>query len=217
MAENTYPEPYRSKPKDSLIDPSTCYNRECTSYCSWKIKEATGSWLKRTGDMNAKNWLARLPENGFKTRLSSPNGAKCVGVRTAGKYGHVVWSDGTLYISEYNWDSKGNYSQRNVSAGSYTWFQIKPTSTNRFLPNRGYWMKGDRDPRIGQLCSWYAENFYGYFCKSKAEAHKLLDGNYFGNNCEKWTKEFQRRTGLVPDGMIGKLTYAKLQQYGFKG
>lgn len=217
MAINTYPEPYRSRRKDSMTDPSTCYNRECTSYCAWKIKEATGSWLKRTGDMNARNWLYRLPENGYKTRVSSPNGAKCVGVRTAGKYGHVVWSDGTLYISEYNWDSKGNYSERNVSAGSYTWFVIKSASTSKFLPNRGYWKKGDKDPRIGQLCSFYADTFYGYFCRTKAEAHKLLDGNYFGNNCEKWTKEFQRRTNLVPDGMVGKLTYAKLKQFGFKG
>ena len=29
---NTYIEPYRSAPKDSLVDPSTCYSRECVSY-----------------------------------------------------------------------------------------------------------------------------------------------------------------------------------------
>ena len=28
-------------------------------------------------------------------------------------------------------------------------------------------------------------------------------------------KEFQRRTGLYPDGCTGQLTYNKLKQYGF--
>lgn len=216
MAINTYPEPYRSRPKDSCIDPSTCYNRECTSYCAWKVKETTGSWLKRTGDMNAKNWIYRLPENGFKTRVSSPNGAKCVGVRTSGKHGHVVWSNGTLTITDYNWNYDGNFREHVVKSADYTWFVIRATSQG-FLPTKGYWKYKDLDPRIGQLNSWYAETFYGYFCKTKAEAHRLLDGNLFGDNCLKWTKEFQRRTGLVQDGIIGKATYAKLKACGFKG
>lgn len=216
MATNTYPEPYRSARKDSLIDPSTCYNRECTSYCAWKVKETTGSWLKRTGDMNAKNWIYRLPENGFKTRVSSPNGAKCIGVRTSGKHGHVVWSNGTLTITDYNWNSDGNFREHVVKSADYKWFVIKATSQG-FLPTKGYWKYKDIDPRIGRLNSWYAETFYGYFCKTKAEAHRLLDGNLFGNNCLKWTKEFQRRAGLAVDGVIGKATYAKLKAYGFKG
>lgn len=217
MATNTYPEPYRSAKKDSLVDPSTCYNRECTSYCAWKIKEATGKWLTRTGDMNAKNWLYRLPENGYKTKVGSPNGNKCVGVKTSGKYGHVVWSDGTLTITDYNWNSDGNFKEHSVVASQYVWFVIQGGGGQGFLPNRGYWKKGDRDARIGNLCWWYAQYYWGYFCKTRAEAHRLLDGNYFGDNCEKWTKEFQRRVGIVPDGMIGKITYAKLKQYGFGG
>lgn len=216
MAVNTYPEPYRSKPKDSLIDPSTCYNRECTSYCAWKIKEATGSWPKRTGDMNAKNWIYRLPENGYKTKISSPNGAKCVGVRTSGKHGHVVWSDGTLNITDYNWNGDGNFYTHTVASSTYQWFVIKPTAQG-FLPTKGYWKRGDLDPRIGQLNSFYAETFPAYFAKNKTEAHRLLDGNLFGPNCERWTREFQKRTGLTADGIVGKATYAKLKAYGFKG
>lgn len=216
MTANTYPEPYRSRPKDSCIDPSTCYNRECTSYCAWKVKETTGKWMKRTGDMNAKNWIYRLPENGFKTRVSSPNGAKCIGVRTSGKHGHVVWSNGTLTITDYNWNSDGNFREHVVKSADYKWFVIKATSQG-FLPTKGYWKYKDIDPRIGRLNSWYAETFYGYFCKTKSEAHRLLDGNLFGNNCLKWTKEFQRRAGLAVDGVIGKATYAKLKAYGFKG
>ena len=207
---NTYPEPYRSARKDSLIDPSTCYNRECTSYCAWKINEATGAWPKRTGDMNAKNWIRRLPENGYKTTTSAPNGAKCVGVSTAGKYGHVVWSEGTLFISEYNWDSKGNYSTRNVNASNYKWFVIVSAPSN-FLPPKGYWKPGDKDPRIGQLALFMRATFPAY-----TSAAAL--GNYFGPNLERSVREFQRRTKLTPvDGCVGPLTYAKLKSFGFKG
>ena len=206
---NTYPEPYRSARKDSLIDPSTCYNRECTSYCAWKIKEATGNWPKRTGDMNARNWIYRLPENGYGTRTSSPNGAKCVGVSTSGKYGHVVWSDGTLRISEYNYYSNGTYSERNVNASNYQWFIIKAGASG-FLPARGYWKYGDKDARIGQLATFMRNTFPAY-----TPAAAL--GNYFGPNLQRAIKEFQRRTGLQADGMVGPITYNKLKSFGFKG
>lgn len=206
---NTYPEPYRSARKDALIDPSTCYNRECTSYCAWKIKEATGKWPKRTGDMNARNWIYRLPENGYGTTTSAPNGNKCVGVRTSGKYGHVVWSDGTLHISEYNWDSRGNYSERNVNANNYRWYIIKGAPSG-FLPARGYWKYGDKDARIGQMARFMRDKFPAY-----TSAAAL--GNYFGPNLQRSIKEFQRRTGLEADGNVGPITYNKLKSYGFTG
>lgn len=122
-----------------------------------------------------------------------------------------------------NWYSDG----RKINAPDYKtifgwgeWcngYQIVKKVSSGFLPAKGYWQKGDVDKRIDTLCKFYADNFWGYFCKTKAKAHQLLDGPIFGNNCEKWTKEFQRRVGLVPDGYVGKLTYAALKKYGFKG
>lgn len=159
--------------------------------------------------MDAKNWIYRLPENGFKTVVSSPNGNKCIGVKTTGKYGHVVWSDGTLTISDYNYNSDGNFKEHTVVASSYKWYVIKATSQG-FLPNRGYWKKGDRDERIGQMDSWLRATFPRY-------VPPCALGNYFGNCTEQAVREFQRRTNLVPDGMVGRLTYAKMKQYGFKG
>lgn len=122
---NTYPEPYRSAPKDSLIDPSTCYSRECVSYIAYKIKEATGAWPKRTGDMNAKEWIHRLPSWGFKKVSAPKNGGLYVGVLTSGKYGHVVWFEGDRTISEYNYGSAGNYGVRQINLAQYIWFEIK--------------------------------------------------------------------------------------------
>lgn len=127
---NTYPEPYRSAAKDTKVDPSTCYNRECVSYVAWKIAEATGAWPKRTGDMNAKNWIYRLPSWGYKKVSAPKNGGLYVGVLTSGKYGHVVWFEGDRTISEYNYGSAGNYGVRQINLAQYIWFEIKaPTAT----------------------------------------------------------------------------------------
>ena len=81
--------------------------------------------------------------------------------------------------------------------------------------NKNYYKKGDRNEYIKNLCSWFAKNYWGYFCKNEKEAHKLLDGNLFGPYLEKWVKEFQKRTGLKSDGLIGPLTKNKLKSYGF--
>lgn len=126
---NTYPEPYRSAKKDSMLDPSTCYNRECVSYCAWKICEVVGYWVKRTGSMNAKEWIYRLPSWGFKEVASPKNGGKYVGVTTKGQYGHVVWFEFDNTVSEYNYSSVGNYDVRAIDINQYTWFEIKAPVT----------------------------------------------------------------------------------------
>lgn len=140
---NTYPEPYRSRPKDSLVDPSTCYSRECVSYCAWKICEVTGSWPKRTGDMNAKEWIYRLPSWGYKKVSAPQNGGYYVGVLTSGKYGHVVWFEGGNTISEYNYNSAGNYSVRNINLSQYQWFQIKAALSPSPAPTPSNFKVGD--------------------------------------------------------------------------
>lgn len=122
MSINTYPEPYRSAPKDSLIDPSTCYNRECVSYCAWKIKEATGKWPRRTGDMNGYNWIYRLPQIGYKEVAAPTAGGEYVGVAKTGN--HVVWWEGGNHVSEYNWVIIGGFHERNVNLNTFRWFQI---------------------------------------------------------------------------------------------
>ena len=127
---NTYLEPYRSAAKDSRIDPSTCYNRECVSYCAWKIKEATGAWPKRTGNMNAKEWIYRLPSWGYKKVSAPRNGGLYIGVLTSGKYGHVVWFEGDRTISEYNYGSTGNYGVRQINLSQYIWYEIKAPTVN---------------------------------------------------------------------------------------
>lgn len=151
---------------------------------------------------------------------SLPDGvAVPVYLDTSSIYEHVVVYDKGV------WWSDGKRINRPASSACFGWgewcngYQIVKYKENpsQFLPTKGWWGRGDWDARVGRLCNFYAENFYGYFCRNKAQAHAKLDGNLFGKFCEKWTKEFQRRVGLNPDGYVGKLTYAELKKYGFKG
>lgn len=157
-SNNTYPEPYRSAPQDSMTDPSTCYNRECVSYTAWKIKELVGSWPKRTGGMNAKYWVQRLAENGYTHVVATPvNGGKYVGVSEAGTYGHVVWFEEGNTISEYNYTTRGAFSIRTINLSAYKWVEIQAPVTNTKKSNAevadeviaGKWGNGeDRKMRL---------------------------------------------------------------------
>lgn len=136
---NTYPEPYRSARKDSMLDPSTCYNRECVSYCAWKICEIRGNWPPRTGSMNAKYWVDRLPSWGYSKVSAPKNGGKYVGVATGGKYGHVVWFEFDRTITEYNYAGAGNFGVRSINLNEYQWYEIKapaPTPTPAPAPGK---------------------------------------------------------------------------------
>lgn len=131
--DNTYPntpKPYKTAAVDTITDPSTCYNRECVSYCAWKICETTGKWPTRTGGMNARYWVERLAENGYTKVVDRPqNGGKYVGVTDKGEYGHVVWFEEGTTVSEYNYLYRGDFSVRNVDTTAYKWVEIKAPAT----------------------------------------------------------------------------------------
>lgn len=127
---NTYPNPYRDAAPDTLVDPSTCYNRECVSYVAWKIAEAKGKWPPRTGDMNAKNWLQRLPSWGYKQVSAPREGGRYVGVLPTGTYGHVVWYEYGNTVSEYNYNYQHTFGMRAINLSAYTWFEIVAPAGN---------------------------------------------------------------------------------------
>lgn len=83
------------------------------------------------------------------------------------------------------------------------------TKTESFLPSRGYFKKGDNHENVGKIASFMRKVFPSY------TSEKAL-GNYYGDNLIKAVKEFQKRTGLEPDGYFGPLTLAKLEEFGFK-
>lgn len=137
--------------------------------------------------------------------------------------GHVmiveqINPDGTITVSGSDYSGRYFYTKKltgpkyKFSATSSLVFQgfIYPPVdfTDSFLPARGYFKRGDRSEKIGKIAAFMRKTFPAYTSKAAL-------GNYFGINLEKSIKEFQRRTGLEPDGFIGPLTLEKLKKYGF--
>ena len=137
------------------------------------------------------------------------NCAVPVYIDTASPYEHVEVYDKGVWYSDGKKVSAPNYS--NV----YGWGEwcngyqiVKKTSARNFLPAKGYWCKYDKDDRVACLAQFMRKNFPSY------TPAKAL-GPIYGDNLSISIAEFQRRTGLCPDGMTGPLTYEKLKQYGF--
>lgn len=126
------------------------------------------------------------------------------------KYDHVILSHFGVFYSD------GKKIDRNYYKNYYGWGEfcdgqrvVKQTTLKSFLPAKGYWQYGDVDERIDLLTTFMYATFPAY-CK------RNILGNMYGKNTVKGIKEFQKRTGLYVDGIVGKNTYNKLKEYGFK-
>lgn len=127
---------------------------------------------------------------------------------TTSKYGHVIVFDKGTYYSDgkvvrnpqglLGWDTHMDGVQ-----------VVKESAMKSFLPPKGYWGPGDSDPRIADLALFMRQTFPAY------TSAKAL-GDYYGKYITSSIKEFQKRTGLYPDGCTGPRTYDKLKEYGFK-
>lgn len=85
----------------------------------------------------------------------------------------------------------------------------QPTPSKSFLPSRGYIKPGDKSENISKIATFMRKTFPSYTPKQAL-------GPVYGPYLQKAIKEFQRRTGLEPDGCCGPKTLAKLVQYGFR-
>lgn len=79
---------------------------------------------------------------------------------------------------------------------------------DNFLGPRGYIKLGDKGDSVDKISKFMYKTFPAYTPKSAL-------GNYYGPNIQKSIKEFQKRTGLEPDGCVGPLTLKMLVKYGF--
>lgn len=184
----------------------------CLMNCRLGFGINTGKFSSARADMESQR------KNGTLHDISTvpTNVAVPVYADTASKYEHVmVYDHGTLYSDGYK-----------VSTGLkgfkfFGWGELcdgqrvvewtaDPKPAQGFLPAKGWWGMGDNDARIGELAKFMRAKFPAY------TSQKAL-GNYYGVNIKRSIAEFQRRTGLAPDGNCGQLTYNKLKQYGFKG
>lgn len=127
---------------------------------------------------------------------------------TTSSNGHVVVYDkGTWYNDgkKFNPDYKMLLGWDTNMDGTPV---VKWTTQKGFLPDKGYWCIGDYDERVGKLADFMYKSFPAY-------TKKAALGCYYGKYLSASIAEFQRRTGLYPDGMTGPKTYAMLKKYGF--
>lgn len=114
-----YPSRWDNAGQDTLIDSWGMYNRECVSYTAWKVYETYGYMPYWGGVGNANQWPGNARAAGIPT--SSTPRAQTVAIWNVGYYGHAMWveavnGDGSLWVSQYNYDYTGHYSEMYVSA-----------------------------------------------------------------------------------------------------
>ena len=176
----------------------------CLQNCRLGFRIYTPKYASAKAAMNAAK------RNGtFKAMSDLP--ANCsvpVYTTSSSNNGHVVVYDkGTYYT-----DGKTYKPNASTLLGWDTNMDgtpvVKFTKAKGFLPTKGYWTIGDVDERVGKLASFMRRTFPSY------TPAKAL-GNIYGKYLAGSIKEFQKRTGLYPDGNTGAKTYAMLKKYGF--
>lgn len=104
---------------NNTIDNWGMYNRQCVSYTAFKVADS-GRYMPYWGGRgNAHLWDDNARAAGMPVDRNPRVGD--VAVWHIGYYGHVmyveaVYGDGSILISEYNYDWTGRYSERVISA-----------------------------------------------------------------------------------------------------
>ncbi|HEY5667657.1 MAG TPA: CHAP domain-containing protein, partial [Candidatus Saccharimonadales bacterium] len=116
---DTYPNNWRTAVQDSLVDNWGMFNRECVSYTAWKVYESGRNMPYWGGYGNANQWDDNARAAGIPVDTTPRKGD--VAIKNSGPYGHAmyvehVYADGSIYISQYNQDLRGHYSEAIVSA-----------------------------------------------------------------------------------------------------
>jgi len=118
-----YPAVWNNAPQDSMLDSWGMYNRECVSYTAWKVYQTYGYMPYWGGQGNANEWP------GDAQRAGIPIGTKpkvhSVAIWNVGYFGHAMWVEAvngnTIYVSQYNYDYQGHYSEMSISASGLTY------------------------------------------------------------------------------------------------
>jgi len=116
--------PYR---QDSMIDDYGMFNRECVSYAAWKVYQTFGHMPYWGGVGNANQWPRDAHASGIATG-STPQ-VHSVAIWMNGYYGHAMWVEAVkgnmIYVSQYNYDLRGHYSEMWVNGSGFTYIYFK--------------------------------------------------------------------------------------------
>ena len=109
-------------PLDAYVDNWGMYTRECVSYTAFKVWQSGRHMPYWGGRGNANQWDDNARAAGIPVD-SNPK-AGDVAVWPVGYYGHVMYVEavrpnGDIYISEYNFDWTGRYSERTITKSTW--------------------------------------------------------------------------------------------------
>lgn len=142
--------------ENTLVDPWTYINRNCTSFVAWRLYTRNGMSPVPGGYSNAGNWGSAAQNTGYTVNSTPAVGAVAWWSASAiPKYGHVAWVEAVngsnITVEEYNYPSASNgyqyyyYGERIISAGSptgYIHFKDMPLGgtgyEEAFQANTGY-------------------------------------------------------------------------------
>ena len=122
-----YPGVWARAPIDTMIDSWGLYNRECVSYAAWKVW-STGRFVPHFQGMgHAYQWVSTTSRHGIRNGTTPKEGS--VAYWNIGTYGHVMYveklnGDGTMWVSDYNWNRDGayHYYKRSTAGLTYIYF-----------------------------------------------------------------------------------------------
>jgi surface antigen len=122
-----YPTKWDNSRQDSMLDSWGMFNRECVSYAAWKVYQTYGNMPFWGGVGNANQWPADARAAGISTG-STPQ-VHSVAISRAGYYGHAMWvekvSGDMAYVSQYNYDYRGHYSEMWVNGSYFTYIYFR--------------------------------------------------------------------------------------------
>lgn len=197
----------------------------CVGYAWGRWREILGK-APKLSRANAENWWSNTAD-GYKRGQTPKVGAvMCwrkgkAGVASDGA-GHVaiveqVHEDGSVTYSNSNYGGTRFYTKTLKPpyklGSSYTFqgFIYLPIEFDEtsFFPERGYFRQGDKHENIGKVAKFMRAMYPKYTPITAL-------GNTYGTNIIKSITEFQSRTGLKADGLLGPKTLAMLVEKGFK-
>ena len=172
---NDYPSNLASASKDSLVDPWSFYNRECTSFVAWRLNHANGvafnDFYGGPQWGNAENWGPTARSLGIVVNNTPTVGSvawDAGGVGGTPAEGHVSWvanvePNGTVDVEEYNYTFAGGYDVRTgLSPSTFSGFihihDIPPPSPPFPASSaNGFWLVGSD----GGIFDFGRAPFYG--------------------------------------------------------
>jgi hypothetical protein len=118
-----YPVVWNNAGQDTLVDNWGMYNRECVSYTAWKVYQTYGYMPYWGGSGNANQWPGDAQRAGIPTG-TTPR-VHSVAIWNVGAFGHAMWveavSGSTIYVSQYNYDLAGHYSEMSINGSGLTY------------------------------------------------------------------------------------------------